>query len=113
MKKIIIISTLLMMCLAGAAFSGDLNSIPEDSNLVNLSQNVLGVYYSDNTGTNATAFAISTGHKQGGYAYATGSTTSSILRAPIAGAAFDATTDLLSDPADYNSATIEAFGEAI
>ena len=113
MKKIIIISTLLMMSLTGAAISGDLDGM--ENNLVTLSNGVEGVYYSDSASEDATAFAISTGHIQGNYAYATGSFSTAIHRKDLGDVAFDATTHLLGAPADtaYNTVTLTDFGPAI
>ena len=58
----------------------------------------------------ATDFAITTGHAQGGYAYATGSFTTSIYRKEIAGEKFVAGTDLLQDPGTvYNTSVLSTW----
>ena len=104
MKKIIVISTLLLMTLVGTAFALNLEGVAG----VELSNGVTGTYFS-NAATDATAFAISTGHKQGGFVYGTGSFTTAIWR--TASSDPFVATDLLSTaPSSWDEAA--AFPDA-
>ncbi|MFC1779350.1 hypothetical protein ACFLZU_03295 [Thermodesulfobacteriota bacterium] len=111
MKKVIIISTLFLMSVVATSVAQDLNAMTD--NLVNLSSGVSGNYFSNASAAatnDATDFAITTGHAQGGYAYATGSFTTSIYRKEIAGEKFVAGTDLLQDPGTvYNTSVLSTW----
>lgn len=112
MKKIIIISTLLLMSLGGTAFAGNLDGM--ESGLVNLSQGVFGTYFATATDNTSTDFVISTGHAQGGFVYGTGSFTTSIFREAIAGDSFASGTDLVtSKPSSFEADSVFSGWSAI
>ena len=110
MKKVIILTTLVLMSFSVACFAGVLEGA---GGLVSLSTGVNGDYFVD--ADPATAFTMSTGHTQGNRAYATGSFSTNIHWKNGSGTdnLFIAADDLLGDPTNYNTATLEAWDDGV
>lgn len=110
MKKVIIVTLVLLMSVSGGVFAGSAINLDGVAGLVSLSQGVIGDYtVNANPGT---AFTMSTAHTQGNRAYATGSFDTAIFRSaelssPLTNSA------LLGTVSTYCSATLSSFGSAM
>lgn len=112
MKKIIFITTLLLVCFSVSAFAAVVNLNGLAGTTITLSQNVQGTYSADGTGTAARNFMMSTGHTQGNTAYATSNFDSAIYKSPYADPNSFVSSDLLNSTT-FTSATISGFGTAM
>jgi len=101
MKKIVFLAVVLTF-LASSGFATELGSVLTSTKLSN---QVSGDYFSNLTGTNSTAYVLSTGHKQGNKVYASGSFTTAIFSKKLT-QTFDSSLLLGGGPNTWDSASM-------